>query len=53
MVAGNVAGTNIPVNPAIAGTFGAGGTVCQNSALIQRYGFGIDPNCGAFADGSA
>jgi len=53
VVAGNVAGTNIPVNPLIATTFGAGGSICQNSALIQRYGFGVDPTCGAFSDGSA
>ena len=53
VVAGNVAGTNIPVNPTIATTFGQGGTLCSNSALIARYGFGVDPNCGLSSDGSS
>ena len=51
-VAGNTAGTGVPFNAAVATTFeGPTSSVCTNSAVITRYGFGIDPNCGAFVDG--
>jgi ABC-type phosphate transport system substrate-binding protein len=50
-VSGNTAGTGVPFNATIASTFGVGGSVCANSAVIQRYGFGIDANCGQFVDG--
>jgi hypothetical protein len=42
----------VPFNPAVAATFeGATSAVCTNTAIIQKYGFGVDPNCGQFVDG--